>query len=194
MQTHPILFSTPMVQAILEGRKTMTRRIVKPNPRISSDPSKVGEIIKDLNLLTACDYGYYGYILWVKETYSKEATIFNDSKSQIIYKADDHVAESEIKWKPSIFMPKSACRIFLQITDLRVERLDSITEEDAISEGVIKLSDNYYKDYAERASGFHYAGQSFRSLWKKINGDESWNFNPWVWVISFERCEKPENL
>lgn len=91
-------------------------------------------------------------------------------------------------------MPKSACRIFLQITDIRVERLHEITEEDAKKEGIIEMSDNYYKDYFGGISGYHLSIQSFRSLWMKINGIESWKSNPWVWVISFERCEKPENF
>jgi len=192
MTTYPILFSTPMVLAILEGRKTMTRIIVKPNPRISSDPSRVGEVIKALCMYDACPYGHQGDVLWVKETCCK----WPDTKAKVcstngyVYKTQTHcdpygweitMKEMGIKWKPSIYMPKDACRIFLKITDIHVERLQDITVEDTVKEGI-----DVFADIITLAD--------FAALWAKINGPDSWDSNPWVWVISFERCEKPENF
>lgn len=194
MKTHPILFSTPMVQAILEGRKTMTRRIVKPNPRISSDPLKVGELIKEFSLEEVCDYGTPGDIIWVRETFQERSeNAIKMGFEKYYYKAGWEGC-TEAGWKPNIFMPKSACRIFLKITDIRVERLQEITENDAKSEGIIQISTNSYKDYFEGIPGYYHPIQSFRSLWMNINGVDSWKSNPWVWVILFEHCEKPENF
>jgi hypothetical protein len=154
----PILFSSTMVQAIIAGRKTMTRRIVKPQP---IDNTEV-----DGNFFHGNHKGYV----------------------TTLFKAD--VAENKFdgyKWKPSIHMPKEAARIWLEVTEVRVERLHDITEEDAIAEGVEKLN-NWWKDYTsdQDAYDMQTAMCSFDSLWKKINGEESWNENPWVWVVSFK--------
>jgi hypothetical protein len=197
----PILFSSTMVQAIIAGRKTMTRRIVKPQP---IDNTEV-----DGNFFHGNHKGYVkvdghpnwqkqfahefanwkvGDILWVREAFSPvKANNFNGGKSTL-FKAD--VAENKFdgyKWKPSIHMPKEAARIWLEVTEVRVERLHDITEEDAIAEGVEKLN-NWWKDYTsdQDAYDMQTAMCSFDSLWKKINGEESWNENPWVWVVSFK--------
>ncbi|HNW91201.1 MAG TPA: hypothetical protein PKN48_16195 [Bacteroidales bacterium] len=172
MTTHPILFSTPMVQAILEGRKTMTRRISKITPLDVANENLLDDILP-IPIEQRCPYGQPGDILWVRESF------FNHFSDLYSYKADN--TKGNKKWKPSIHMPKAACRIFLRITDIRVERLKNITEEDANNEGVfLDMWDNKVT--------------AFSNLWKKINGHDSWSANPWVWVISFERCEKPENF
>lgn len=230
MKTHTILFSTPMVQAILEGRKTKTRRIVKPQQQSSFMYGEKKEndctwyinfpsIIKPVK----CPYGQPCVILWVKETFyaygqwvkngfsktGKQKFKFQDlTGTDFQYKYEDTKPlrilkgkNNKIGWykRPSIFMPKAAARIFLKITDIRVELLQNITEEDAIHEGLSgenKKWRNYYRtpSAANCISNFSNAKDSFQSLWNLINGPDSWNANPWVWVISFERCEKPENF
>lgn len=200
----PILFSTQMVQSILEGRKTMTRRIIKPQPKlIESSGRWYWEKALDVNGSPLVDasrnwweyygtspYGKVGEVLWVRETWVHTGAYF-------IYKAgnkwsdewlnDDYVPTGEkIKWKPSIFMPKEACRIFLEITDIRVERLQEISEEDAIKEGISKC-----RPTNSKKGMYHTAPIGlFKELWQSINGKESWDSNPFVWVIEFKRIDK----
>jgi hypothetical protein len=198
---HPILFSTPMVQAILEGRKTMTRRIVKLQPLIDNPIEQIGKsngipAINDYGSqkVILCPYGQPGDKLWVKETFE------HGCMGGFIYAADRTEKElldyrySGYKWKPSIFMPKAVARIWLEITDVRVERLQSISRTDGIAEGVErKFIKNYcdvlYVDYGSDLMGYYNSVDSFRTLWSKINGKENWNSNPWVWVIEFKRIE-----
>lgn len=194
----PILFSTPMVQAILEGKKTMTRRIMKPQPiKLDSvnydwnglwftDKNHCGRVLRN-----KCPYGEVGDILWVRETWKyEESTKYTDvcSDGVFYYKADkdSHIIRG---WKPSIFMPKEACRIRLEITNIMVERLNDISEEDAINEGVEKWLDGNYKAYGKNAGKYERAKDSFRSLWQSINGEQSWEANPWVWIIEFKQIE-----
>lgn len=183
MNTKPILFSTEMVQAILEGRKTQTRRILKVKgckpfiPDNSWDIDTILEWNKNYH-----PYGKIGDILWVRETYSNGHTE-NGIHTGYRYKANN--PKFKVIWKPSLFMPKEACRLFLKITNVRVERLKDITEMDAIFEGCMQYDKN--TDWMTALYGFEV-------LWKKINGENSWNSNPWVWVIDFERIEKPENF
>ena len=210
---HPILFSTPMVQAILEGRKTMTRRIVNME-YLNKEPYEWSVKHIDEMLFTFSNkgcaqsvdirnpYGQPGDKLWVRETWCKSA------REWFFYKAGgsdiklELLKEEGFKWKPSIHMPKAAARIWLMITDVRVERLQDISEEDAKAEGIekITLSNEVYKCYQCDKGHlginnlcedgfFDSANKSFESLWKKINGAESWNSNPWVWVIEFKRIE-----
>lgn len=226
MKQRPILFSTPMVQAILEGRKTQTRRIVKANldhdcwigsedgpvsawPEWSQQALKNGELYcgncghRALNPVI-CPYGKPGDILWVRETWCK--VIDQDEATPgYLYKADEDPTGqfSGYRWKPSIHMAQSAARIFLRITDIRVERLQDITEEDAMAEGA--------EERHHRCGGFGYyeAGgeiwdcecqkwndspqvMGFKDLWQSINGPDSWQSNPWTWVVSFERIDKLE--
>jgi hypothetical protein len=205
-----------MVQAILEGRKTQTRRIVQfPNYHPSREEKKHsllqvkgfevydgnGDCIGELRDV----YGTPGDILWVRETFTniskyKEAPLFLDVVGDFVYKADTDFIGCN-KWKPSIHMPKEACRLFLKVTNVRVERLKDISESDAIAEGVDKKGDMYYDYYSEIPQvgrDFYYKNEfaklSFMGLWSKINGIDSWISNPWVWVIEFERVEKPENF
>ncbi|MFO0359263.1 MAG: hypothetical protein ACK50N_02085 [Flavobacteriales bacterium] len=208
MKTYPILFSTETVQAILEGRKTQTRRVIKPQPADSFLNN--GHVIafvteKTLNHTVYCPYGEVGDVLWVRETWCL-TTPFGPEEYYFGYKTS---SQAEIKasekydyyspdeWKPSIHMPKEACRIFLQITNIRVERLKDISAADAFREGI-----NYSYDEEEGYKYWHYIKKkfgpspihSFQTLWESINGEESWEANPWVWVIEFERTVKPENF
>lgn len=186
---HPILFSTPMVQAILEGRKIMTRRILKVKGCKPFIPDARTWSKEDILAWTAngstCPYGIPGDKLWVRETFMEYAP------NQFEYKSG--FTDEPIKWKPSIHMPKVAARIWLQITDIRVERLQDISEEEAKKEG-LKFAkstiDPCYLDYM--VGGYNAmttAYKSFRSLWRKINGEESWDVNPWVWIIEFKRID-----
>jgi len=206
MKERPILFSTPMVQAILGGRKTMTRRIVKfpkdftgeavydNNPHGLKYTSNMGgETIQRL----MCPKGEVGDRLWVRETWTKVSVPDGTTARKLLtlYKASmpAHGIDSyQVKWKPSIYMPRTASRITIEITGIKVERLQVISEEDAIREGVEKTEfgyKNYDKSYpvAEFMGGGFPATRSFMTLWESINGHGSWNSDPFVWAIEFKR-------
>lgn len=170
MKQKPILFSTPMVQAILEGRKTQTRRICK----------------QDLPYASTCPYGQVGDVLWVRETFA------HCGNNTFLYKVNGCEPIPPNKWKPSIHMPKKACRIYLKIKSTRVERLQDISTSDARSEGIKidPISRTRYMNYVDGSTTYN-ERTSFYSLWEKINGKESLDSNPWVWVVEFERIEKP---
>lgn len=187
-KTHPILFSTPMVQAILDGRKTMTRRTIKPQPNLQLHNVNMGYWSAFPDIISypyvKCPYGKVGDVLWVRESFRKiEGNVTgseHDYEAEILYAADN----SRGPFKPSIHMPKEACRLFLKITDVRVERLQDIYRGDCMAEGcpfpnIAKISN---------------PKQWFSDLWKSINGPDSWEANPFVWVISFERTKKPHNF
>ena len=153
LKERPILFSTPMVRAILDGRKTQTRRIIKPQPYVlNSTSAELNQLFKDGLMHRACPYGKIGDLLWVRETwadltegYGTPWERFNLKPPFIWYKADGDQPDigngaSQLEsWKPSIFMPRWASRITLRITNVRVERLQDISEMDAIAEGVAPL-------------------------------------------------------
>ena len=193
MKEHPILFSTEMVKAILDGRKTMTRRVVKPQPidHISEVPRSIqnendwGKFLweddEGKSNLKYSPYGQIGDVLWVRETWSPMVIGGGKNFDSIVYKADGS-EPSSVGWKPSIFMPRSASRLSLRITNIRVERLNEITEEDSEREGAyctFQLDSPYG---TSRKTGF-------KILWESINGESSWEQNPWVWVIEFERIK-----
>lgn len=193
----PILFSTAMVQAILDGRKTQTRRVVKPQPEYTRGfvgpihwiGDKDGKEIK-------CPYGEPGDILWVRETWCPPHHLIPESG--YVYKADDN---RPFRWKPSIHMPFAAARIFLRVKSVRVERLHDISEADVIAEGIksrvnrqVNQFTNIYATTDEDITKAFVAIQSFCSLWESINGPESWDANPWVWVVEFERISREEAL
>ena len=192
----PILFNTPMVQAILEGRKTSTRRIIKEN---------VLEKFTNLNWNPNENIAYAPYqvgdILYVRETWCQSTEIEpNYGKQQYHYKAspDDFIRQAPegfIKWKPSIHMLKSAARIFLKVTDIKVQRLQDITEREVLKEGIRRYhfnmnipdayGDNLYTDHK----------LAFKELWdstvnKKDIDVYGWDANPYVWTIEFKRVEK----
>lgn len=212
MKYHPILFSTAMVQGIDENRKTQTRRTkglekVNENPdewefwRFFDGHAKFVEKGNASNeKFVKCPYNL-GDVLWVRETFC--GIIQKDESTKYHYKANANWALLEalkIIWKPSLFMPKIACRTFLKIKSIRVERIWQISEEDAIAEGIEKIGKTslgipIYKEYFLKSETPCFcAANSFRSLWKKINGEESWYQNPFVWVYEFEKIEKPEDF
>lgn len=186
-----MLFSTEMVKAILRqgNPKTKTRRVIKKLD-IINDNGEDGLSYKKSNYSTKksgfqtvvekCPYGQVGDILWVRETWWKH-------KGEYLYKADD-IDVNEFRWKPSIHMPKKACRLRLKIKSIRVERLLDISERDAIAEGIQKDLLGYI-DYLSRDDDYWSldARNSYFSLWDKINGKNSHKENPYVWVIEFER-------
>lgn len=187
MKERPIIFSTPMVQAILDGRKTQTRRIIKPQPdedcyylmELNSGILTINYNQGDKNPKVKCPYGQPGDLLWVRESFAKATD--PDGDDLYYYKADRRHADG--KWKPSIHMPKAAARIWLRVKDVRVERVQDITEGDAIKEGIKPEFDYLHNSYENLTPKC-----SFMTLWRKINGRESWDANPWVWVVEFERA------
>ena len=200
----PILFNSEMVQAILEGRKTATRRVIKPQPPqsailvMSKNPDVLHAYDEEIEH-PGMDRRVYmapyrpGDILYVRETWCNVNK--PGVKPEYYYLADTVYCEdydrSEWRWRPSIHMPKEAARIFLRVKDVRAERLREIDEDGAIAEGL-------YKGWRlfGRGSLALSARQAFMWLWtyitRKSPAAETWACNPWVWVISFERCEKPE--
>lgn len=212
----PILFNTEMVRAILDGRKSCMRRICKDGNEYT---------VPDMNFYNADrrTYAVHNYadkehtdklstaertcpicpgdILYIRETWSP---VFIRPR-RYLYKVECKDVENlPIKWHPSIHMPKEAARIWLKVTDVRVERLQDITPKDAKNEGVENL---FYEDigYSEKNYGtevdpeYGIVKEQFAWLWdstiKKSDIDRyGWDANPWVWVIEFERCEKPEGV
>jgi hypothetical protein len=188
----PMLFSAPMVRAILAGTKKQTRRVVKEPVQSWMQTAINPEWFK--SVLTQCPFGNIGDVIWVRETW--QYVDFAGEDNGYVYRATDPDWETmeEWKWKPSIFMPKEACRIKLKIEDIKIEKLHDITEQDAIDEGVERLPNETgllaYRSYLttpdkQQLPCFPYV--SYRTLWQKINGRESWDLNPWVWVITFNR-------
>lgn len=195
MAIKPILFNTDMVRAILDGRKTCTRRVAKnvpdhthriepvyENGRFQFDcfySSYVAALDADADFCMPCFPPYQrGDILYVRETWCKGSWM--NEKERYYYKADDN--DFHCVWHPSIHMPKEAARIWLKVTDVRVERLQDMTDDDAEAEGCF--------DYTSTALGFP---DVWDSTIKKSDLDRySWQANPWVWVIEFEQCEKPK--
>lgn len=204
----PILFSTPMVQAILAGTKKQTRRVVSLPKSIefpeeveftrlqSGYPDGIRAVFGYMDEPNSFSVRGYqvGDILWVRETWMDEP---NGSKYK--YKAsvsNQYLEEWKGCWKPSIFMPKEASRIFLKVTDVRVEELQEITEADAIAEGIERMPKvHWWRNYLNKPlPGTSNAKHSFKTLWQSINGAESWERNPLVWVYSFEQIDKPEDF
>lgn len=237
MKERPILFSSPMVRAILEGRKTQTRRVVKPQPTLDHglvfEGIALGKFGAVSDSVIACPYGTIGDRLWVRETWRVGAWLIEDGMVAVDYKADglsrrswllvrdedqfDRLVEqscadakaaglkmgydenytwgpgnSPCRWRPSIHMPRWANRITLEITGIRVERVQEITEEDARAEGIT--------DGGCLECGNHEpcgcsnpnpdARDAFIYLWDSINSKRHpWASNPWVWVIEFRRLK-----
>lgn len=202
MKERPILFNTEMVKAILDGRKTCTRRAIKFSNGMTGRPvGKAGDSSNPLGVMYPGGIKRPPYqpgdILYVRETWGE-----GYEKGTYIYKADDKLANlpefkdsSKLIYHPSIHMPKEAARIWLKVTDVRVERLQEITEAEAILEGAIDnrafihSPDNEYDH-------IHTAREHFMDIWnstiEKSDFDTyGWDENPYVWVIEFEWCESP---
>ncbi|CAM3448651.1 Morphogenetic protein [Klebsiella variicola] len=245
MKERGMIFNSEMVRAILDGRKTQTRRIMKPQPEPCPRgghwwPSNVfktmlhveeemqnvkggwGGLVGD-----ACPFGDVGDRIWVRETWGVVSYAFSDDGLMIdwvpdrpataihempfgngyysgcaIYAADgdftwgddDGYEDGRSCWKPSIHMPRAASRILLEITDVRVERLNAISEEDAEAEGIdmeaLYDSQDCYDCIADHnMTGRPTVTGAFKYLWESIYGEEGWKSNPWVWVIEFKRVE-----
>lgn len=227
IKERPILFSAPMVRAILEGRKTVTRRAVKIQPRSKADIGSYGlgqPFIRNPNVTKPnpeCPYGRPGDRLWVRETFALlgnedgccidwqdnlvkgdergAARIYrascppgdyglNQIPAKAEWKPDTEAMEYDGAWRPSIHMPRWASRILLEITDVRVERLQDITPEQVTAEGVSTRGEamwggQWWVDAPQQA--IEDARKDFADLWTSTGGD--WNANPWVWVVEFKR-------
>lgn len=206
MKERPILFSGPMVRAILEGWKTQTRRVVKPRRKtgvIASAAAEAGHAIESWGggarhisshaECVACLYGQTGDRLWVKETFGiiKAKHSQRWPKGTIAYRADHGITHGGLeydlmRWKPSIFMRRKYSRITLEIVSVRVERLQDITYKDCEAEGLVHEARAMWScPGTEEIFREGYLG--YRWLWESINGDGSWAKNPWVWVVEFRK-------
>nr|WP_315596125.1 hypothetical protein [uncultured Cupriavidus sp.] len=204
MKERPILFSGAMVRAILDVRKTQTRRIVKPQPEINKQGNLTGEwlskpldglLLPRLQDITIhCPYGQTGDRLWVRETWAQPAPL---DPGPTVYRADypacvpagfENIPPADsITWKPSIHMPRWACRIELEIAGVRIERLNDCSEADAIAEGIASELEGW-TDYSNPSCQMCLDPvDSYRTLWDSINGAGAWAANPWVWVVEFGR-------
>ena len=188
----PILFSTPMVQAILAGRKTQTRRVLKPQP----DEDGLARFIPTGEFHDTSGAVYkpkwqVGDKIWVRETWALNWNDFPEHPFK--YRADYGPETVDWNWKPSLFMPREACRLFLKVTDIRVERLQDISEEDAEAEGYSYESWHRMNEEAAGVNLYSIPKDTrtwFRTLWDSINSDKCpWESNPWVWVITFEKYQ-----
>lgn len=210
MKERGMIFNAEMVRAILDGRKTQTRRIVKLQPD-EDGLAKVtnGPWVDTSERNYRCPFGDVGDRIWVRETFQgplfdyeqMEAYLEDSSRFEkpefCQYAADGghrpeyQDAEDNLRhgWRPSIHMPRWASRILLEITDVRIERLNSISQEDARAEGVGLTG--WRPTYSDPDSGGEVMTpyDNFAQLWESIYGEESWNSNPWVWVIEFKRVE-----
>ena len=219
MKERPILFSAPMVLAIMAGKKTQTRRIVKPAPGKQSEwltddllnsvphgelikggwqmhHPRAGQVMDGVHIEHDSPLGWikgpYGVKddqLWVREAF----TVIN---GEPVYRSDKRdrngnligeaaYGTTPVKWKPSIHMPRAFSRTQLEITDIRIERLVNITQGDAVAEG---MDDT--RDMKPEPGRIFLAGgprAAFKELWRKINGEDSWDKNPWVWVVEFRK-------
>ena len=222
-QTKPMLFSTPMIKALLDGSKNQTRRIVKHGMDISQMTfagfREDQAYFKDEKGLLGMKFTTnVGDVIWCRETFgilqpthaTPQGTNYDGTYH---YKADygnekpkwDEGAFEFDGWKPSLFMPKQACRLFLEVTNIRVERLNDISESDAVAEGIINDTpslpdeDSVWRDYNPPkweilVKGLASPIDSYKSLWESINGKGSWDINPFVFVYDFKVVERPVNF
>ncbi|MEL1921171.1 hypothetical protein AAA298_16720 [Klebsiella variicola] len=224
MTERGMIFNAEMVRAILDGRKTQTRRIMKVQPKPSksrpgdfwfsskklesmvhvSDLAPGNSPIADYHLFIqehCCPFGAVGDRIWVRETFCPVDDTQYGGEKWVDYRATPKFEASHpagwdcapndaeaLKWRPSIHMPRWASRILLEITDVRVERLNAISQADAIAEGAPPSHPSI--DCVSQEYGFPDFSRSwFGQTWQHIYGEESWDANPWVWVIEFKRVE-----
>jgi len=210
----PILFSGAMVRAILEGKKSQTRRVWKMPRGLdwyvsgSARGEETGDIcqpdgpwwghVEEMR----CPYGRPGDRLWVRETWAQPAAL---DPGPTVYRADypacvpagfEKIPPAEaITWKPSIHMPRALCRLRLEVTGVRVERLNDCSEADAIAEGIQPYKDGWERFHAdpadtERTGATKDPRLAYKGLWEQINGAGAWDANPWVWVVEFRRVQR----
>jgi len=191
MKEIPILFSTAMVRAIIDGRKTVTRRVCKCPVSLIEELKEVDGFAWFGNCgVWKSEMPYQvGDTLWVRETW---CNIEDDIhyKADYIYRADGlYENDYWLKWRPSIHLPRKAARLFLRVTDVRAERLQDITNEDAIKEGVGFYTPRFETDIATSASESTTARTKFCSLWDSLNARRGygWDANPWVFRVGFEK-------
>ena len=212
LSAHPIIFSAPMVRAILDGRKTMTRRVVKPQPpargvgmrdhKMALSTDDEGENLHVYSQSAGsgswtarCPYGQPGDRLWVRETFALRQDCEPDTdkaRHYAMYRADGGDAADPMnwhdyggKWKPSIFMPRWASRITLEVTGVRVEMLQAISQSNVFAEG---LHNAQQSEIEMRVGHTLSAQQCYFELWDQINAKRApWASNPWVFVIEFKR-------
>jgi len=234
VKERPILFSTPMVREILEGRKTVTRRAINIQPHIDASGNfcvgrfnygqdGYGKPVTKHFVSRCCPYGRPGDRLWVRETWGVISHDFDEIGNMVewvpdrpaqpirdmpfgrgyytghvIYRADgdaewagddDGGGDTRSAWKPSIHMPRIASRILLEITDVRVERLQDISDEQCVDEGT-GLTKHAAGVKLTVPQGKSLPKAMFEDLWSSINGAESWDANPWVWVVEFKPSEE----
>lgn len=208
MKDRPILMNGAMVRATLDGSKTQTRRIMKPQPQIRPDsdgkhcwPAKAFQsmlTVEDLALAgyegmagDACPHGCHGDGLWVREAFARTAVCQAPGQEWVVYREGDNRTDYGGPWKPSIHMPRSASRIMLAITNVRIERLQDISDADIEAEGIdmeaLAEAQERYDVIAKdgNASGRPTLRSAWRALWESTGGD--WDANPWLWAISFVR-------
>lgn len=220
MKERPILFSGPMVRAILAGRKTVTRRAIKPSMRSADtqfelhqqqdgswrpmhtfDESSMDH--QGTEHPITCPYGKVGDRLWVRESFADLRGTGIEHRPdpagplhRYAFAADSPPGSASdearkdfgVKWKPSIHMPRAASRILLEITTLRVERLQDISGDQAEAEGVdYAMCRQFFETSPSRHECKEAVIHGFAGLWASINGAESWHANPWVWVVEFRR-------
>lgn len=225
----PILFSAPMVRAVLEGRKAQTRRVIKPQPAEPPagwypdaynhsemwtfwGPRGTPEQGRCTLPLFKCPYGKPGDRLWVRENFNVivHSDMTDEDRVSVTYRADNKPAmiqlDTDTEWEqagrlkkhdtvPSIHMPRWASRITLEIAAVRVERLQDISEIDSRAEGIEQVTDFRgewfcYDNSNPNAGVFKEARTAFYDFWQSINGADSWDANPWVWVVEFKNVEK----
>lgn len=229
VKERPILFSGPMIRAILDGKKTQTRRVVKPQPEYRENVALTGmhgTFVKggwNLDVpaaramfLQSCPYGKAGDRLWVRETfycdlgmYAAGGRLPKEAEREVLdtlyYRANGDCCQqipecqcSEVgkpKWRPSIFMPRWASRITLEITGIRVERLQDISRADIDAEGVLATDEwiEYEADMGPLQSADAHVmtpREYWADRWNRINGKKHpWDSNPWVWVVEFKQVE-----
>ena len=211
MREPPLLMQGPLVRKTLAGLKTQTRRPIKPQPDddiVDVEYDAIADLWlgntpedNDLGYTSSwamrCPLGQVGDRLWVREMWA------HPGDEEIIYRADKWAADlvakwkedpnyPQVKWTPSIHMPRWACRLVLPLVSVRVERVQDITEDDAKAEGVERISAGpgweCWMGYGPGPS-CGTARDSFRSLWISIYGQESWDANPWVWVAEWDHIE-----
>ncbi len=214
MKERPILFSAPMVKAILSGSKSQTRRVVKPQPPANAHQvetwhhpdtkprfftwTTAGEISDQWEPLP-CPYGQPGEKLWVRESFARidvQTRPWIETDYRATYKHGDRLGDTlgiTNRWTPSIYMPWHASRITIEVTGVRVERLQDISEADAAAEGITPYPGHPGRWLSEHRPGLRYpsAITAYRDLWEEsINGpSSSWDANPWVWVVEFKRVK-----
>lgn len=211
MKERPILFSAPMVRALLAGTKTQTRRVVKGLPATAGPFQRFQKFSNDNTIhagfdsnvrdgagemcfhFIRCPYGQPGDRLWVRE--SGYWALDQKDADLTVYRATADMQGQDVKWMSPLFMPRWASRILLEVTAVRVERLQEISEVDAKAEGIRLVAP------AEQVAGEHrdlwehgkavtcHPVRAYKHLWTSINGPGSWDANPWVWVVEFRRVD-----